>query len=187
MGLKSASLTALAAVLLLAACAATSPQPFRAGSKPGELVHADSGFHFPARIGSFARFAGHQYDARGKDISVGYNGDIASVVTVYVFPAEGVALEAALVSQCADVLNAYPGAKLVDRKTIQVTPEEISAEAVSFVFSAEFHGKEQPLHSELVLARHGERFIKYRITYPAAIADLAGEDSSKFLHHFDWP
>lgn len=187
MGIQSKPLAAAVAALLLAACAASPPQPFVEGVAPGELIHADSGIHFPARVGSFARFTGHQYDEQGRDISVGYNGDIPAVVTVYVYPAEGEPLEQALVSQSADVLSAYPDAKVVDRRTVQVTPAEIDAEAVSFSFSAMFYGKQQPLHSELVLARHGERFVKYRITYPEALADLAAEDSSKFLHHFAWP
>jgi hypothetical protein len=174
-------------VLLLAACASTPPPPFEAGALPGELIHGDSGFHFPARVGSFARFTGHQYDAQGRDVSVGYNGDIPSVVTVYVFPAGSEDLESALVAQSADVLNAYPGAQVVERRSVQVSPADVNAELVSFAFSAVFQGKEQPLRSELVLARYGERFIKYRITYPAAIADLAAEDSGKFLQHFAWP
>jgi hypothetical protein len=183
----SKHVAALAAALLLAACATPqAPQPFLAGTSPGELVHGDSGVHFPARIGSFSRFSGYQYDKRGRDISVGYNGDIPSVVTVYVFPAEGQDIETALVEQSADVLTAYPDAQVVGRRTVQVTPEEIPAEAVSFTFSTNFHGKQQPVHSELVLARHGERFIKYRITYPESIADLASEDSGKFLQHFSW-
>jgi hypothetical protein len=183
------SLAGISAGLLLAACATPLPpaQPFRAGASPGELIHKDSGFSFPARVGTFARFQGHQYDSQGRDISVGYNGDIPSVVTIYVYPSEGNDLEDALTSQSADVLAAYPGAKVVGRRTVGVTPADISAESVTFAFSAMFFGKQQPLHSELVLARHGDRFIKYRITYPASLADLAGEDSSKFLHRFSWP
>lgn len=103
------------------------------------------------------------------------------------FPSEGQDVEAALVAQSADVLTAYPDARVLDRRTVQVTPEEIPAEAVSFSFSTMFHGKQQPVLSELVLARHGDRFIKYRITYPVSIADLASEDSDKFLQRFAWP
>lgn len=187
MGFPIRPLAALGAALFLAACASAPVQPFRPGTLPGEIIHPDSGFHFPARIGSFARVAGHQYDAQGRDISVGYNGDIPAVVTVYVFPAGGQDLQAALVDQSADVLTAYPDAQVVDRRTVQVTPGEISAESVSFAFSAMFHGRQQPVHSELVLAQHGERFVKYRITYPVDLADLAAEDSSKFLQHFSWP
>lgn len=180
-------LAGVSAALLLYACATPAVDPFQAGAVPGELVHRDSGFAFPARIGSFARFQGYQYDELGRDISVGYNGDIPSVVTVYVFPSGDADMESALVEQSADVLTAYPGARVTERRTIQVTPDAVAAECVSFSFSAMFHGKEQVLHSDLVLARHGERFIKYRITYPQSIADLAGEDSGKFLQHFSWP
>lgn len=182
-------LAGVAAALLLAACVTPQPaaQPFLAGATPGELIHKDSGIAFPARIGSFARFQGHQYDDGGRDISVGYNGDIPSVVTVYVYPSDGTDMESALTTQSASVLAAYPGAKVVGRRTVRVTPADISAESVSFAFSAPFLGKEQQLHSELVLARHGDRFIKYRITYPESMADLASEDSSKFLHFFAWP
>ena len=191
MRLASTTLAALAASLLLAGCAtrgpAPEPAPFRPGDVPGELVHADSGFAFPARIGSFARFQGHQYDKDGRDISVGYTGDIPSLVTVYVFPAGDTDLESALTAQSVAVLRAYPGAKVTGRRRVQVTPEAIPAVAVSFQFSADFQGREQALHSELVLAQRGDRYIKYRITYPEAIADIAGEDSGKFLHYFAWP
>lgn len=175
------------AALLLAACAPQLVQPFRPGAVPGELVHLDSGFAFPARIGSFARVTGFQYDRAGRDISIGYDGDIPSTVTVYVYPATSQDFESVLVAQSAQVLASYPGARVTGRRTVQVTPAGISAEAVSFSFSAVFQGSEQALHSELVLARHGERFIKYRITYPVAIADLGAEDSSRFLQRFAWP
>jgi hypothetical protein len=175
-----------AAALLLASCAA-QPQPFRTGAAPGELIHKDSGFSFPGRIGSFARVSGHQYDSWGKDISIGYNGDIPSVVTVFVYAAHGRDVESALTAQSAAVLTSYPDARITGRRTVQVTPADISAESVSFAFSTLFFGKEQQLHSQLVLARYGDNFIKYRITYPAAIADLAGDDSSRFLQRFAWP
>lgn len=175
------------AALLLAACASSLVRPFRPGAVPGEIIHEDSGFTFPARIGSFARVSGFQYDASGRDISIGYDGDIPSMVTVYVYPAGNHDFESVLVSQSAQVLIAHPGARVTGRRTVHVTPAGVSAEAVSFSFSGNFQGRQQPLHSELVLARHGERFVKYRITYPAAVADLAGDDSSKFLQRFAWP
>lgn len=162
-------------------------QPFRPGDEPGELIHEDSGFAFPARIGSFARFQGHQYDKTGRDISVGYTGDIPSQVTVFVFPAEDADLEAALIKHSASVLRTYPGARVTGRRMVQVTPEQVPAVVVSFEFSAAFQGREQVLHSELVLAQRGDHYIKYRITYPEAIADIAGEDSGKFLQRFAWP
>lgn len=194
-GIVNKSIRALVpiAALLVAACATprvavqSSPQPFRPGDLPGELVHKDSGIAFPSRIGSFLRVTGNQYDEQGRDISVGYNGDIPVVVTVYVYPAEGRTLEADLVEQSAVVLDAHPGATVLDHGKVQVTPEDVDAALVSFQFSADFYGKQQPLHSQLVLARLGERFVKYRITYPVAIADIATEDSTRFLHNFAWP
>lgn len=175
------------AALLLVACATPAPQPFRAGAKPGELVHKDSGFVFPSRIGPYLRSQAYQYDEQGRDISVGYNAEIPSAVTVYVYPAEGRTLESDLVTHSADIVAAYPGATIVDRRHVEVTPEGVAAEAVTFEFTSSFYGKQQPLHAELVLAQYGSRFVKYRITYPATLADLAGEDSGKFLHFFDWP
>jgi hypothetical protein len=189
MTIRFNTLAAVAAAGLLTACA-TAPapvvQPFQPGVAPGELIHTDSGFAFPSRIGSFLRVTGHQYDSLGRDVSVGYNGDIPVVVTVYVYPAEQ-PLEADLVEQSAAVLGAHPGATVVGQGTVHVTPEGVDARSVAFAFSADFYGKKQPLHSELVLARHGETFVKYRITYPESLADLAAEDSSRFLQHFAWP
>lgn len=187
------ALAPIAAALFAAACATprpaalSSPQPFREGILPGELVHKDSGIAFPSRLGSFLRVTGNQYDDQGRDISVGYNGDIPVVVTVYVYPTEGRSLEADLVQQSAVVLDAHPGATVLEHRKVQVTPEDVDASLVSFEFSADFYGKQQSLHSQLVLARLGERFVKYRITYPVAIADIAAEDSTRFLHHFAWP
>jgi hypothetical protein len=178
---------ALVLALLLGACATVRPQPFESGSVPGELVHKDSGFVFPPRIGTFLRSQAHQYDARGEDISVGYTGEIPSAITVYVYPTAGRTLEADLVSHSADLIKAYPGATILSRRQVEVTPQGVDAELVSFAFTSVFLGREQPLHAELVLARHGDRFVKYRITYPVALADIAGEDSGKFLHYFNWP
>lgn len=177
---------AFVATLLLGACV-THPQPFRAGIHPGELVHKDSGFVFPPRIGTFLRSQAHQYDKDGRDISVGYNGEIPSAVTVYIYPAGGRTLESDLVTHSADIMTAYPGARILSRQHVEVTPDGLDAEAVSFAFTSTFLGKEQLLHADLVLARHGDRFVKYRITYPSTLADLAGEDSGKFLHYFAWP
>lgn len=172
---------------LLAACATAPAQPFRAGALPGELVHEDSGFVFPSRIGSFLRSQAHQYDRHGRNVSVGYSGEIPSAVTVYVYPDAGRTLESDLVTHSANIVATYPGATILGRRRIAVTPEGVQAEAVSFSFTSTFMGREQPMHAELVLARHGPRFVKYRITYPARFADLAGEDSGKFLQYFDWP
>ena len=191
MDFRCNALVALAATAILGGCATNKAmppvQPFQPGANPGELVHKDSGFAFPSRIGSFLRVTGHQYDAQGRDISVGYNGDIPVVVTVYVYPAGTQSLEADLLEQSAMVLGAHPGATVTGRATVHVTPDEVDAQSVAFSFSADFYGRNQPLHSELVLARHGDRFVKYRITYPAALADLGAEDSGKFLSHFTWP
>jgi hypothetical protein len=189
--LKPHPLAAVAVAMLLGGCA-TPPatpavQPFRTGVAPGELVHKDSGFVFPPRLGSFLRSQAHQYDDEGRDISVGYSGEIPSAVTVYVYPNEGRTLEADLVTHSANIIATYPGATILARRHIEVTPGGVDAEAVSFSFTSNFMGTEQPLRAELVLAQHGSRFVKYRITYPVHIADLAGEDSGKFLHHFSWP
>jgi hypothetical protein len=191
MSFRCNALAAIAAAGLLTACATKSvlppAQPFEAGAAPGELVHKHTGFAFPSRIGSFLRVTGHQYDALGRDISVGYNGDIPVVVTVYVYPAGQQTLEADLVEQSALVLGAHPGATVTGSSTVHVTPAGVDAKSVAFAFSADFYGKNQPLHSELVLARHGASFVKYRITYPASLSDLGAEDSGKFLEYFAWP
>lgn len=193
MTLTLKAIPVLGLAMLLTACATPrtqpppAPQPFRSGELPGELVHKDSGFVFPSRLGSFLRSQAHQYDDEGRDISVAYSGEIPSAVTVYVYPNAGRTLEADLVTHSANIVATYPGATIIGRRHVEVTPEGVDAEAVSFSFTSNFMGKEQLLRAELVLAQHGTRFVKYRITYPANFADLAGEDSGKFLHYFDWP
>src|SRR5690606_20722199 len=75
MDFRCNALVVLAATAFLGGCTTNKVlppvQPFQAGANPGELVHKDSGFAFPSRIGSFLRVTGHQYDAQGRDISVG--------------------------------------------------------------------------------------------------------------------
>jgi hypothetical protein len=180
------ALHGLIAAVLLAGCA-TPSTTFRQDSVSRSLIHQSSGFAFPERIGSFLRTDAVQYDRAGLDVSASYNGEIPAVITVYVYPTNGLALSAEVARRRAEVMAGHSGATLGGQRVVQVTPANIDAAVVMFTFQDNVGGKMQELSSELVLAQRDPWFIAYRITYPKSVADLASEDAGKFLKTLSWP
>ncbi|HEX8372591.1 MAG TPA: hypothetical protein VF585_07415 [Chthoniobacterales bacterium] len=175
----------IAASLLLAACQ-TGPTAFVAGSTPDQLIHRASGFSFPPHVGAFARVDATQYDTTGQDVSVGYNSGVLIAATVYVYPAGGRSLETEFASRRAEILASHSGASAIGQRTITVTPRRISARVASFSYAGIFARTRQQLGSELVLALHGDKFVKYRFTYPASHADRASAEINQFTRSFSW-
>jgi hypothetical protein len=180
------SLAGVAVSLLLAACQ-SAPTAFGPGATPDQLVHRASRFSFPSRVGSFVRERAIQYDSSGQNVSVGYNAGLLIAATVYVYPAAGPPLGTEFASRRAEVSGGHPGASLVGQRTVTVTPRGVSARAASFSYTDIFAHTSQQLTSELVLAQHGNQFVKYRFTYPASHADRASTEINQFLRSLSWP
>ena len=86
---------ALAAALLLAACA--SPPPATPGwqvESGGDALHVASGLRFPSEFKGLVRLDPHNYDPDGTNASIEYRrDDPLLVVTLYVYPREAGGIE----------------------------------------------------------------------------------------------
>jgi hypothetical protein len=170
---------------LLAACA--TPTPFRQDATSHALVHQQSGFVFPERVGPYRRTDIIQYDTAGKDVSAGYVSDLPIAITVYVYPTMGLTMAAEIDKRRNEVLAGHTGGKTTGQRAVQVTPQSVEAHLSTFTYSDNFAGRRQELSSQLVLALRGSWFVAYRITYPESDADIASEDATMFLKTFPWP
>jgi hypothetical protein len=164
-----------------------APAPF-AVSLDGNIVHIASGFSFPNKIGDFQRVMARQYEATGRDVSVGYNNDKSQVAaTIFLYPSRGRLLETEFVVRENEIVAQHQGTKLVDRGTALITPKKTSALMANYEYTDTFAGRVQLLRSRLVVAQRGEWDIEYRFTYPAS-EGVAGASMVDFLQKsFVWP
>ena len=147
-----------------------------------EPVRQDAtGMVFPDKVGEFQRVAVHRYDARGRNVSAGYNlilGDAGVAVTVYVYPLEPRAGETA--RQACDreftgvtgaIVSANPGNKAMGEKAVQgaVGGEAVPGRMAAFTYPQNFARALRTVTTRaLVLCPVKERWIvKYRATWPA--------------------
>ena len=156
--------------------------------KGGPLVHRSSGFTFPLLLGKFHRVMPHQYDAAGYDVSVGYNLEFPPVaVTIYVYQAGQASLEQEFARRQAEVTGVHPAARLVAQGATTVSPEKVRALSADYTYDEKFAGAVQPVRSTLLVARHGEQFVEYRISYTLGSAPVAAKLSRQFTQDFAWP
>jgi hypothetical protein len=164
------------------------PSSFSAGSAPSApWVHRDSGFSFPAEVAGFKRGRAIQYDGSGQDVSVAYDYlDPRIVVTFYVYPLGGLTLDQEFLRRQAEVKTVSPTAKLVSTGTTKVTPQGSPALIGTFSIPDSFIDG-QLAKSLLLVSQRGDRFIEYRISYPAAGGEKADHLAQRFLSDFSWP
>ena len=151
---------------------------------------------YPRVLGSFYRTDITRYDATGENASVGYNyfeetGDTLIAFTAYVYPAANESLDDALKSATNDVKSERRGVKVLGTtpaKT-QQAGQTYEGRKTTFQYEDKFggRGEKQKLMSELYLFKKGDRFVKYRVTYPAAAAAQAQQRLAGFLSAFPWP
>lgn len=178
----------LFALLVPAASGATADPFVRPKDKDGALVHRYSRFSFPARLGRFQRVMPLQYDATGRDVSVGYNlGFPPTVVTIYVYPVGGATLEQEFARLQREVTGMHANPRLVDRGTTTVSPAKIRVLSAEYTYTERFAGRVQPVRSTLLVARRGGLFVEYRISYPAESAPVAGKPARQLTQDFAWP
>ncbi len=203
---------ALATLLLLALAGCRSVPnvpsgPSLADVGNGVLQHAASGMRFPNTIDGFTRDGIHQYDAAGRDVSVGYNRlDPAApvAVTVYVYPSPTIHSFGSPASVVADaratlargefervkneIKQAHPGATLQSEAEAVRSSQGTVRNGLTarFSYTDVFAGSLRPVRSLAYVDCYvgGSWTIKYRITYPAE-ADVAGLVDS-FVHDFQW-
>ena len=187
-------LTTLLAVLLLAGAGCASGPPAHGGPFTGgptlrdPLVHRSSRFIFPARFGPFARALPQQYDAAGEDFSIAYDSLLPPVsITVFVYPVAGRRLEDESARRQGEITLVHADARLLAHGPAALSPRREPALSTLYRYRATFSDVAQPVLSGLFIARHGDRFVAYRVVYPEVAKALAAPAALKFEQTFPWP
>ena len=185
--------TLLAALLLAGGGCASGPSahggPFTGGPTLSDpLVHRSSRFTFPAKFGSFARALPQQYDTAGEDFSIAYDSLLPPVsITVFVYPAAGRRLEDEFARRQNEITILHADARLLAHGPATLSPGREPALSAQYRYRATFSDVAQPVLSALFIARHGDRFVAYRVVYPEVARTLAAPAALKFEQAFPWP
>ena len=183
----------LAALLLAGGGCASAPSahggPFTGGPTLSDpLVHRSSHFTFPAKFGPFARALPQQYDAAGEDFSIAYDSLLPPVsITVFVYPVAGRRLEDEFARRQSEITIVHADARLLAHGPAALSPRHEPALSALYRYRATFSDVEQPVLSSLFIARHGNRFVAYRVVYPEVAKALALPAALKFEQAFPWP
>ena len=163
--------------------------PFTGGPTLSDpLVHRASKFTFPAKFGSFQRALPQQYDAAGQDFSIAYDSLLPPVsVTVFVYPAAGRSLEDEFARRQNEITAVHPDARLLAHGPATLSPDRERALSASYRYRAVYGDVDQAVFSALLIARHGDRFVAYRVVYPETAKALASPAALKFEQAFPWP
>ena len=183
----------LLAVLMLSGGGLTVPSvqagPFTGGPTLNDpLVHRASKFTFPAKFGPFQRAVPQQYDAAGQDFSIAYDSLLPPVsITMFVYPAAGRSLEDELARRQNEITSLHPDARLLAHGPATLSPSREHALSASYRYRAVFGDVAQAVLSGVLIARHGGRFVAYRVVYPEEAKALALPAALKFEQSFPWP
>jgi len=158
--------------------------------------HTGSGFQFPDQLHGFVWLYEQPYDAQGLDTSQQYEGPADAVLTVYVYPAAGRwdgTTEQAMVAEYEEavtaltryhhnlVVNAEGTYELLQRDRFSV------GYFLDAVGDREWYGEVRRLRTGLWLFRHGDWFLKFRVSCLNEIGDEALESAESFIRDLTWP
>ena len=154
----------------------------------GPFVARGMGVTFPERVGPFVRVAINYYTPDERNLSAGYNLVDSSnpiIATFYIYPARRVLSfgsprsvvqeaskkleEIEMESVLQEILNAHPGAKLVQRETNDIKiggGYVLPALHARFLYKDGFFGIRRSLVGHVWLTTDGDWYLKYRVTYP---------------------
>lgn len=166
---------------------------------PDPYVHRDTGFAFPASVGSFVRGAVTEYDADASDVGVNYevveNGRSVAIATVYVFPLEHGENEAAKCRQSFDeakqaITDRFDGAETIAPDALTDHGEGADKPAghhIAYRFTADLFGAPAPIRSDLHLyCPKGTGWqVKYRMS--TAAGSRHERDMQSFMRSLAWP
>jgi hypothetical protein len=149
----------------------------------GTAFDPKTGARFPAQLGVFARNGGVRYDEGGYPM-VSYFAGSLIVLDLYYYPdALSFAQE---FNTCRDYVKiATPNARLISDRSSTLKG---SGRRATFSMQSKFLGAPNvKLFSELLLFRHRDRFLKFRVTYRADHADRARQEIDSFIGSFKLP
>ena len=152
--------------------------PWRLDTATNRLVHVPSTVVFPAEIGDLTRGKPTVFDESGRDVAIPYNRedpDGPVVVTVYVTLGVTGSAEAYFEESALAITVFNRDVKVENIADItMVAPSGLVIHGLRGVYR--FTGKNgTPLQSELWVFKPSETAVKFRITYPAAIAGTVKE------------
>jgi len=163
---------------------------------------------FPESVGQFHRVEITQYDARQKNVGVGYSSTNArspAIMTVYVLSApsfdmtgasaavrantEGMLFQAMLKDAMEAILQRHPEASGVTNEVfvLHQGTEQHPGCRLTCVLSFPFGGEKEDAISQLLLFQYRRWVIKYRVTYPLATKMGSGLEVGDFLQALPWP
>ncbi len=164
-----------AAIVLIATTAlAGSEDPWRLDKATNRLVHVPSSVAFPAEIDGLTRGEPTVFDDSGRDVAVPYNpADPGTPIIMTVYVTLGVAgsAKAYFDGSALAITRFNKGAKLESAEEIvMMASPKMIIEGLHGVFRFT-RTDGTPVQSDLWVFKPGETAVKFRITYPAAIAD----------------
>jgi len=139
---------------------------------------------FPSRIGLFARHGRVESDNAGDPLAHYWAG-LLVLASVYYYRTSGHTLEREY-SDCKDQVKINsPSARLISDSAFSVSWRR----GKRAIFTAQKGplAARGPAKSQLVIFMAGDRFLKFRITYPIAHAERAEKEIDTFLRSFPWP
>jgi hypothetical protein len=174
---------------LLATLALAAGLAAGAFAQPGTIAgfgHYDS---FPAVVDDYARAEVHAFAPDMSDFSIGYNSvslAAANAVTLYFYPRRLDKMAQARDEE-RQVLQAHPGGRVVDRRSVTLTHGAHSHEAtlVTYAFDGDFAGSRQPLVSQQVLVFRDKGIFMVRSTAPKAQGEAAEQAMLALVQHVD--
>ncbi len=145
---------------------------------------------FPAVVDDYTRVSVHAFAPDMSDFSIGYNARgpaLASTVTLYFYPRR-LDKTAQARDEERQVLQAHPGGRVVDRRTITLTHGTQSHEAtlVTYAFDGDFDRVPQPLASQQLLVFRDKGIFMVRSTAPQAQAAAAERAMLALVRRVDW-
>jgi len=172
--------TLLLGLAILTACA-TPPSEQQATVRQLHIVgYSDN---FPNVVGPFARTQIFAYGVGLEDISIGYNSTVGrqpSATTLYLYPVYDPQNDAAATlelefQQVKSAMARSPNGRWIVRRAQAVVEQPsgpVDGLTATYRYTIDYQGQPVELLTVVHLFLEGDRFIKFRHTYPALDADF---------------
>jgi hypothetical protein len=139
---------------------------------------------FSNRVGLFAREGRVELDAGGDPFAHYWAGSLV-LASVYYYRTRGHTLEREY-ADCKDQVKiSSPNVRLISDSAF-LLPGRRGRRAIFMVKKGAL-ARREPSKSQLLIFIAGDRFLKFRITYPIAHAERAEKETETFVRSFPWP
>lgn len=166
------------------------PSPWFTHGVDRRLTHRPTGIVFPLELVGLSRASETTLDAKAGEVSVPYFFDAAEgrlSIAVYLVPAGDDNAEDYFKASLNAALDRLRNARRLSVGFQRVTHGKGEAAGHHSLFSYQQSASEIDYLGQLYVFQVGGTIIKYRASYPAAMADTAAERLQSYLEAFDWP